>query len=497
MSATHWLVAGLLAIAMPAAAQEPPAQASQQPASSQTQDQRGRVATTVNGDAGLWWVPVGDTNGKGMWRGSAMRNSRNTPQGHMNVATFTAAVSYGLGDRADIFASFDTIQRVDRDLRSLFVATDVERGGIDTRLPYAREPWTGNKVGDLRVGGKLGLLSEAAGQPVSLAAIVALNIPTADSDNGAGQGSMGADVSGVLSRWLSSKAVLTGTFGYNLRKNPSDPVVVHVPNNFHWGAGVGITPTTSWLIHAEIIGDQPVRDNASLETLLVADDGSVSPRVSYVDGQTSFTTGVTWFASNGFFVGGELRWDTPRLARINAPDDSRSDYLDYHVRIGWSPMKRKAAPVPVPAPPPPMPTAPVAPPRPPPAVTPAAPVAPAPAPAKVYTFEDVHFDFDRYSLRAEAQRVLEQALVAMKENPNLRLTLEGHTCNIGTAEYNLALGERRSNAVRDFLTQNGIAASRLTSVSFGEERPKHDNSREETRRLNRRAALVVRLDSIP
>ena len=58
----------------------------------------------------------------------------------------------------------------------------------------------------------------------------------------------------------------------------------------------------------------------------------------------------------------------------------------------------------------------------------------------------------------------------------------------------LALGERRSNAVRDYLTQNGVPATRLQSVSYGEEKPKHDNSREETRRLNRRAALVVRLD---
>ncbi len=76
---------------------------------------------------------------------------------------------------------------------------------------------------------------------------------------------------------------MTGTVGYNLRKNPSDPVVVHVPNNFHWGAGLGITPTTSWLIHAEVIGDQPVRDNAALDTLLVAEDGSIRPRISFVE----------------------------------------------------------------------------------------------------------------------------------------------------------------------------------------------------------------------
>jgi outer membrane protein OmpA-like peptidoglycan-associated protein len=109
-------------------------------------------------------------------------------------------------------------------------------------------------------------------------------------------------------------------------------------------------------------------------------------------------------------------------------------------------------------------------------------------------FEDVHFDFDRYSLRPEATRALDEAVKALQENAQLRLELEGHTCNIGTAEYNLALGERRAIAVRDYLASRGIGADRLRTVSYGEERPKHDNAREETRRLNRRAALVVRIE---
>ena len=112
---------------------------------------------------------------------------------------------------------------------------------------------------------------------------------------------------------------------------------------------------------------------------------------------------------------------------------------------------------------------------------------------KVYTFEDVHFDFDRYSLRPEATRVLDEAITALREDATLRIQVEGHTCNIGTAEYNLALGDRRATAVRDYLTSRGVTADRLTTVSYGEERPKHDNSREETRRLNRRAALTVAL----
>jgi outer membrane protein OmpA-like peptidoglycan-associated protein len=114
-------------------------------------------------------------------------------------------------------------------------------------------------------------------------------------------------------------------------------------------------------------------------------------------------------------------------------------------------------------------------------------------PVRTYTFEDVYFDFDRYSLRPEATRVLDEAIAAMRENATLRLEIEGHTCNIGTAEYNLALGDRRANAVKDYLVSRGVTADRLRTVSYGEERPKYDNSREETRRLNRRAALTVNL----
>ena len=114
-------------------------------------------------------------------------------------------------------------------------------------------------------------------------------------------------------------------------------------------------------------------------------------------------------------------------------------------------------------------------------------------PVKELVFEDVHFDFDRYSLRPEATRALDEAVRALQDTPGRRLTIEGHTCNIGTAEYNLALGERRSSAVREYLASRGIGADRLQIVSYGEERPKFDSAREETRRLNRRAAMVVRV----
>ena len=109
------------------------------------------------------------------------------------------------------------------------------------------------------------------------------------------------------------------------------------------------------------------------------------------------------------------------------------------------------------------------------------------------TFEDVYFDFDRSTLRPEALRLLDDAMAKLQANPGRNMVIEGHTCNIGTAEYNLALGDRRASSVRDYLVSRGIPANRLETRSFGEERPKYDNAREETRRLNRRAALVVRV----
>ena len=111
---------------------------------------------------------------------------------------------------------------------------------------------------------------------------------------------------------------------------------------------------------------------------------------------------------------------------------------------------------------------------------------------KEYVFEDVHFDFDRAALRPDALKVLDDAVTALIANPGLKLVIEGHTCNIGTNEYNLALGERRAKSVVDYFTARSVSADRLRMMSYGEERPKYDNGREETRRRNRRAALVVR-----
>jgi peptidoglycan-associated lipoprotein len=105
-------------------------------------------------------------------------------------------------------------------------------------------------------------------------------------------------------------------------------------------------------------------------------------------------------------------------------------------------------------------------------------------------FDDVHFDFDKANLKPEAIMILDRAVTVLQMNPMLNVTIEGHTDSVGTAEYNLSLGERRANTVRDYLLNRGIAASRMRTVSYGEERPIDTNDTDAGRAMNRRAHIV-------
>jgi outer membrane protein OmpA-like peptidoglycan-associated protein len=109
----------------------------------------------------------------------------------------------------------------------------------------------------------------------------------------------------------------------------------------------------------------------------------------------------------------------------------------------------------------------------------------------VIEFDPVLFDFDRFNLRPDALEVLERAIATLQTNPGIRVTIEGHTDAIGTLEYNLALGERRAQAVFDYLVTRSIAAGRMQTATFGEERPVAPNTTSEGRQQNRRAQFVI------
>jgi peptidoglycan-associated lipoprotein len=108
-----------------------------------------------------------------------------------------------------------------------------------------------------------------------------------------------------------------------------------------------------------------------------------------------------------------------------------------------------------------------------------------------YMEEDIYFDFDQSVIRPDAQEVLRKKAEFLRENSGSSVIIEGHCDERGTAEYNLALGERRALAAKAFLMNMGISSSRLSTISYGEERPVDPGSNEEAWARNRRAHFVL------
>ena len=106
--------------------------------------------------------------------------------------------------------------------------------------------------------------------------------------------------------------------------------------------------------------------------------------------------------------------------------------------------------------------------------------------------DDVLFEFDSASLTAEAQEILREKAEWLRDNPGARVIIEGHCDERGTNEYTLALGDRRAYSSKAFLTDLGIEDSRLTTISYGEERPIAKGSSEEDWAQNRRAHFVIK-----
>ena len=103
----------------------------------------------------------------------------------------------------------------------------------------------------------------------------------------------------------------------------------------------------------------------------------------------------------------------------------------------------------------------------------------------------VYFGFDSSELAGEAQAILDRQAAFLNVNPTMVVIIEGHADERGTREYNLALGDRRAVAVRDYLLAKGLNAARVRTVSYGKERPAVSGSNEESWAKNRRAATVL------
>jgi peptidoglycan-associated lipoprotein len=113
-------------------------------------------------------------------------------------------------------------------------------------------------------------------------------------------------------------------------------------------------------------------------------------------------------------------------------------------------------------------------------------------PNELFTREvrDAYFDFNKADIRADAREALTKTADFLRNYPQFRVTIEGHCDERGSTEYNLALGDRRAGAVKQYLVSLGISADRLTTVSFGKEKPFCTQSNESCWQQNRRGHFV-------
>ena len=125
---------------------------------------------------------------------------------------------------------------------------------------------------------------------------------------------------------------------------------------------------------------------------------------------------------------------------------------------------------------------------------PAPPVEPAPAPDMDALFrqnvQDAYFDFNKADIRPDARQALAKTADFLRNNPQIRVTVEGHCDERGSTEYNLALGDRRAGAVKQYLVSLGLSADRISTVSFGKEKPFCAQSNEACWQQNRRGHFV-------
>jgi len=140
---------------------------------------------------------------------------------------------------------------------------------------------------------------------------------------------------------------------------------------------------------------------------------------------------------------------------------------------------KKQPPLPPPPPPPVAETTQVEPPTPP------------PPPVKALELTTIHFDYDKYNLRPDAMDILSQNAMSLQEHAGTVIKIEGHCDERGSDAYNMALGEKRAAAARDYLVNYGMAKDKISIISYGEARPVERGHDENTWAKNRRADFII------
>ena len=481
---------------------------------------------TSRGDTGFFDVFSAYTLPKRKFSVGAFRHNVDRDPQDIDISNFTGTVAVGVSDRVEVFGAFDVQRRIDAD----DLGPSRASRPFFSDEPRINQGWS-TGVGDFTIGAKYNVLSEYRDQPVGLGIRGFLKLPTGSDDQGIGTGKVSGGAHLVLSKDLGDSA--QSSYYAGLRANGS-PAGVDVGNAFEWGLGLSFPKNSRVRGMVELTGaaytgasvsqTNPVdillgfnlelykgatlsgafRRNLNALDLSLDRPNGLNVRIAYHPGVRGKYTPpppvvtppapsnrpptvratatppeveegansqvradardpdndpltYAWRAPDGRITGSgpQVTWTSPTGVEGSYPvtvtvDDGRGGTASDTANIR---VRRRVV--------------------------------------RAIDFEDVHFLFDRYDLTDEARRILDDAVAKLRENAALKIEIEGHCCSIGTEEYNFSLGARRGDAVKTYLVRAGVAESRLTTISYGESRPAHDNSREVTRRLNRRAHLRV------
>jgi hypothetical protein len=289
---------------------------------------------TAAGDTGLWFVPTAEILPARRWSLSAQRVNADYDEGFTDVSSWPVAFGAGVHDRAEVFAAVTIVNRIDRDVRPLFLQ-GIPAGGIVNDYPFVTDGWTGSHLGDLRAGAKLSLASQSRGSPAAMAVRAVVKIPMADRHTGAGTGKADVAFDAIVTREINERVELSAFGGFIVR---GDPEELDVLNGFRWGFGAGLPTRRHFRLTAEVFGEAYAGrtitiDRAAFQTA----DGSVVPGTSAQTNLVNAAIGLTWLGNNGLFAGGGLSWNLRMKGRseFGAFEDETGDAIGVQVRVGY------------------------------------------------------------------------------------------------------------------------------------------------------------------
>lgn len=326
--------------------------------------------------------------------------------------------------------------------------------------------WKGERVGfheqgldDLSIGLRYRLLDEKEGAP-AVALLGAAAFPTGDVDKGLSSGGIDLDTKLILSKRLGPVNTHLN-LGYFLPSTEK----YDLKSGLTYGLGMDFSASRQVLLLTELVGNQnifpenfqPVADKDPLEIRL----------------------GLKFISDSGIiatFGGG-----------LGLNDASPGYRVLAGITYTYPPEARKVIKVKEPEVAPPPEAKPEARPE-------AMPEAMPKEELYKIVLEDVHFEFDKSTLTTLAKGILDENAKKLKENPGIKVIIEGHCDERGSREYNLALGERRAVSVKNYLSTLGIEDKRMKTISYGEERPLDPSHNERAWALNRRAHFVIEIE---